>query len=149
MKSGAAGSSFAAAAPLTALITAGEVLAALGQPTMQVIDARAPDRFRGENETLDPVGGHIPGAINRFFRDNLEADGRFKAPAQLRAEWLAAQKRLELARVTFRREQQLWQERISAEQDYLLARNALQEAEINAQSAQSRLAARSVALWAR
>ena len=33
--------------------------------------------------------GHIPGAINRFFRDNLEADGRFKAPAQLRAEWLA------------------------------------------------------------
>ena len=80
---------FVAAAPLTALVTAGEVLAALGQPTMQVVDARAPDRFRGENETLDPVGGHIPGAINRFFRDNLEADGRFKAPAQLRAEWLA------------------------------------------------------------
>lgn len=63
------------------------------------------------------------------------------ALADMRAEWLAAQKRLELARVTFRREQQLWQERISAEQDYLLARNALQEAEINAQSAQSRLAA--------
>ena len=80
---------FVAAAPLTALVTAGEVLAALGHRTMQVVDARAPDRFRGENETLDPVGGHIPGAINRFFRDNLEADGRFKAPAQLRAEWLA------------------------------------------------------------
>ena len=80
---------FVAAAPLTALVTAGEVLAALGHPMMQVVDARAPDRFRGENETLDPVGGHIPGAINRFFRDNLEADGRFKAPAQLRAEWLA------------------------------------------------------------
>ena len=78
-----------AAEPLTELVTADEVLAALGQPTMQVVDARAPDRFRGENETLDPVGGHIPGAINRFFRDNLEADGRFKAPAQLRAEWLA------------------------------------------------------------
>ena len=80
---------FVAAEPLTELVTADEVLAALGQPTMQVVDARAPDRFRGENETLDPVGGHIPGAINRFFRDNLEADGRFKAPAQLRAEWLA------------------------------------------------------------
>ena len=80
---------FVAADPLTGLVTAGEVMDALGQPTMQVVDARAPDRFRGENETLDPVGGHIPGAINRFFRDNLEADGRFKAPAQLRAEWLA------------------------------------------------------------
>lgn len=80
---------FVAADPLTGLVTAGEVQGALGQPTMQVVDARAPDRFRGENETLDPVGGHIQGAINRFFRDNLEADGRFKAPAQLRAEWLA------------------------------------------------------------
>jgi thiosulfate/3-mercaptopyruvate sulfurtransferase len=51
-----------------------------------VVDARAPDRFRGENETIDPVGGHIPGARNRFFKDNLQADGRFKEPAQLRTE---------------------------------------------------------------
>ena len=51
-----------------------------------IIDARAPDRFRGENETMDPVGGHIPGAKNRFFKDNLGADGRFKDAAQLRAE---------------------------------------------------------------
>ena len=80
---------FVVAAPLTVLVTVGEVQAALGSSDMQIVDARAPDRFRGENETLDPVGGHIPGAINRFFRDNLEADGRFKAPAQLRAEWLA------------------------------------------------------------
>lgn len=63
------------------------------------------------------------------------------ALAEMRAEWLAAQKRLELARVTFRREQQLWQERISAEQDYLLARNAMQEAEISAQAVQQKLAA--------
>lgn len=55
---------------------------------LQVIDARAPDRFRGENETLDAVGGHIPGAKNRFFKDNLQADGRFKGAAQLREEWL-------------------------------------------------------------
>jgi thiosulfate/3-mercaptopyruvate sulfurtransferase len=57
---------------------------------MHLVDARSADRFRGENETLDPVGGHIPGAVNRFFRDNLQADGCFKSPAELRAEWLAA-----------------------------------------------------------
>lgn len=56
---------------------------------LHLIDARSPDRFRGENETIDPVGGHIPGALNRFFRDNLQADGRFKPAAELRAEWLA------------------------------------------------------------
>ena len=52
-----------------------------------IVDARAPDRFRGDNETMDPVGGHIPGAQNRFFKDNLAPDGRFKDAAQLRAEW--------------------------------------------------------------
>ncbi|MBI1906282.1 MAG: sulfurtransferase [Rhodocyclales bacterium] len=60
----------------------------LEQPGMTLIDARGPDRFRGENETLDPVGGHIPGAINRFFKDNLDADGRFKAPSRLRDEFV-------------------------------------------------------------
>ena len=50
-------------------------------------DARSPDRFRGENETLDPVGGHIPGALNRFFKHNLAADGRFKPAAELRREY--------------------------------------------------------------
>jgi thiosulfate/3-mercaptopyruvate sulfurtransferase len=49
-----------------------------------VIDARSADRYRGENETLDPVGGHIPGALNRFFKDNLTADGRFKTAHELR-----------------------------------------------------------------
>lgn len=49
-----------------------------------LIDARSPDRFRGENETLDPVGGHIPGAVNRFFRDNLNDKGRFLPAQQLR-----------------------------------------------------------------
>jgi thiosulfate/3-mercaptopyruvate sulfurtransferase len=52
-----------------------------------IIDARAPDRFRGENETLDPVGGHIPGARNRFFKDNLRPDGHFKSAADLQREW--------------------------------------------------------------
>lgn len=52
-----------------------------------VLDARAPERFRGENETMDPVGGHIPGARNRLFKDNLDADGRFKPAARLRQEF--------------------------------------------------------------
>lgn len=55
----------------------------------QVLDARAPDRFRGENETLDPIGGHIPGARNRLFKDNLGPDGRFKPAGQLRQEFHA------------------------------------------------------------
>lgn len=70
-------------------VDAGYVLAHLESSAMHLVDARAPDRFRGENESLDPVGGHIPGAVNRFFRDNLQADGRFKPAAELRAEWLA------------------------------------------------------------
>ncbi|MEV4779817.1 sulfurtransferase [Burkholderia sp. LMU1-1-1.1] len=55
--------------------------------TRVVVDARAADRFRGENETIDPVGGHIPGAKNRFFKDNLTPDGRFKGAEQLKQEF--------------------------------------------------------------
>jgi thiosulfate/3-mercaptopyruvate sulfurtransferase len=69
---------------LASTVAAGDILA---RPGLTVVDARAPDRFRGENETLDPVGGHIPGAVNRFFKDNLQADGRFKPADQLRREW--------------------------------------------------------------
>lgn len=72
---------------LAGTVTAADVLANIGSGERTVIDARAPDRFRGENETIDPVGGHIPGAKSRFFKDNLQADGRFKDAAQLRDEW--------------------------------------------------------------
>ena len=54
-----------------------------------LIDARAADRFRGENETIDPVGGHIPGSHSRPYARNLNPDNTFKDAAALRAEWLA------------------------------------------------------------
>ncbi|HLT98109.1 MAG TPA: sulfurtransferase [Burkholderiaceae bacterium] len=68
-------------------VTFGDVLANLESREKLVLDARSPDRFRGENETIDPVGGHIPGARNRFFKDNLQADGRFKPADVLREEF--------------------------------------------------------------
>lgn len=77
------------ARPRPGLVDAAFVLERIDTPHMHLVDARGPDRFRGENETIDPVGGHIPGAVNRFFRDNLLPDGRFKPAADLRAEWLA------------------------------------------------------------
>ncbi|MFN7979261.1 MAG: rhodanese-like domain-containing protein [Vicinamibacterales bacterium] len=66
-----------------------DVLANLGDASRVLVDARANDRFRGENETIDPVAGHIPGAVNRFFQLNLNADKTFKTPAALREEWSA------------------------------------------------------------
>lgn len=73
-----------------AVVTVGDVLAGLTatKPPL-ILDARAPDRFHGENETLDPVGGHIPGAQNRFFKNNLQGDGRFKPDYQLLTEFSA------------------------------------------------------------
>ena len=71
---------------LVRTVSVQDVVDNLASARLQVIDARANDRFRGENETIDPVGGHIPGAKNRFFKDNLQADGRFKDATTLRQE---------------------------------------------------------------
>ena len=72
---------------LVTLASTSEVEANILDKSRVLVDARSPDRFRGENETLDPVGGHIPGAKNRFFKNNLLPDGGFKSPEQLRSEW--------------------------------------------------------------
>ncbi len=73
-------------AALVRTVSVGDLLENLDAKRLQVVDARASDRFRGENETIDPVGGHIPGARNRFFKDNLQADGRFKDAVTLKQE---------------------------------------------------------------
>jgi thiosulfate/3-mercaptopyruvate sulfurtransferase len=69
------------------VVEADFVLAHLDSEEMQLIDARALERFSGETEPMDPVGGHIPGAKQRWFKDNFEADGRFKSPERLREEF--------------------------------------------------------------
>ena len=81
------------------VVSADGVLAKIERGEFCVIDARAPDRFRGENETMDPVGGHIPGARNRFFRDNLDADGCFRSAAELRNDYLGLLAGVEPAQV--------------------------------------------------
>jgi thiosulfate/3-mercaptopyruvate sulfurtransferase len=57
------------------------------RPGTLLVDARGAERFAGRNETIDPVAGHVPGARNRPFLDNLGADGRFLAADELRRRW--------------------------------------------------------------
>ena len=75
--------------PGAPVVGALDLKASVGSPRLTIIDARAPARYRGETEPLDPVAGHIPGALNRPFGDNLGPDGRFKSPELLHQEFSA------------------------------------------------------------
>lgn len=76
---------YVAGAPLPDItVDAATLVANLDGGPLRVLDARAPDRFHGQNETIDPVAGHIPGARNRVFRENLDAAGFFRPAAELR-----------------------------------------------------------------
>lgn len=68
------------------LVLVDEILDNLVSQRKTLIDARSTDRFHGQNETLDPVAGHMPGSLNRFFKSNLQGS-EFKSPAILRKEY--------------------------------------------------------------
>ena len=73
-------------APRAAMaVSADEVASHLGTAEWRLVDARAPERYRGETEPIDKTPGHIPGAANHFYQWNVDEQGLFHTPAQLRA----------------------------------------------------------------
>jgi len=81
---------FVPAVAREAAVSTAEVQQALGRAGMKLVDARGADRFAGENETIDPVAGHVPGASNRPFAKNVDARGRFLPAEELRRQWSVA-----------------------------------------------------------
>ncbi|NGY04660.1 sulfurtransferase [Solimonas terrae] len=73
--------------PFAGWLASDEVEQALASDAILLVDARAADRFAGRNETMDPVAGHVPGAINHPLADNLDGDGRFLPADELRRRW--------------------------------------------------------------
>ena len=70
-----------------ATLSTAELIEALKNPRHLLVDARAAERFTGAVEPLDPVAGHVPGAVNQPFAANLSADGRFLPPDELARRW--------------------------------------------------------------
>ena len=73
----------------SAVITTADLQLALRNPKANtlLVDARGRERFAGQAEPIDPVAGHIPGALNHPFTANLDADGRFLPAADLKGRW--------------------------------------------------------------
>jgi thiosulfate/3-mercaptopyruvate sulfurtransferase len=69
------------------VVDANAVLAMITDSRGCIIDSRAADRYRGENETIDPVAGRIPGALNAPYAENIGPDGRFRSAAELAARF--------------------------------------------------------------
>jgi thiosulfate/3-mercaptopyruvate sulfurtransferase len=69
------------------VVSSEALLRDLGNPALLLVDARAPERFAGRIEPLDPVAGHVPGAVNHPFGGNLDADGRFLPVSELERRW--------------------------------------------------------------
>jgi len=69
------------------LCRADDVAGVLKDPATVIVDSRAAERFRGENETIDPVAGHIPGAVNSPFSETIEEDGTLKPPLLLQEQF--------------------------------------------------------------
>lgn len=76
-----------ASRPFEGWLTTGEVERGLASGALRLVDARAADRFAGRNEKIDPVAGHVPGAVNHPFDRNLGPDGRFLDAGELRRRW--------------------------------------------------------------
>jgi len=76
-----------AARAFAGVVTSDELQRALEDGRVTLVDARAADRFAGRNETIDPVAGHVPGALNHPFTGNLGADQHWLPAAELRSRW--------------------------------------------------------------
>jgi len=83
-----AAGTFRARADRSLWVSTEEVAAFAGRAKPTLVDARAPERFTGQSEPIDPVAGHVPGAINHPLALNLDAAGRFLPRAELRSRWL-------------------------------------------------------------